>query len=129
MKKLSPRRKLEKALDKLSKDCAKARDKYICQKCGKVGGQMHGSHVIPVSAGKRLRWDIMNIKCLCAYCHRRFWHSSPMEACKWFSEVFPERWEYLQREKAKGSKKWSIEELELLKDWLEDYLEELDISN
>ena len=124
-RKKTPRQKIEKSLDELSKTCAKVRDHYTCQKCGKQGekSQIHGSHVIPVSAGKRLRWDLQNIKALCAYCHRRWWHSHPLEAAEWFKNTFFRRWEYLQREKIKGPKKWSIEELEELEKKLKETLE------
>ena len=126
-KKKTPRKKLEEELDKLSKDCAKLRDNYICQWCGKSGSgsQIHGSHVHPVSGGKRLRWDLENIKALCAFCHRRRWHSNPIDAAKWFEEKFPDRWYYIQQQKQKGSKKWSLEELEELKKELLEYKESI----
>ena len=97
MKKLN-RKALIKKLDELIKTKAKIRDNYTCQKCGKKveGSNAHGSHVIPVSGGHKLRWDIQNIKCLCYHCHINWWHKNPMEASEWFSRTFPDRWKYLE---------------------------------
>lgn len=85
-------------LEDLAKGFAKERDGYICQKCGEQvkGSNAHGSHVIPVSAGNALRWDLINIKCLSYHNHLNWWHKNPIEAAEWFKGKFPERWEYLK---------------------------------
>lgn len=106
------REKLTKDLDDLCREYIKLRDNHTCVKCGKSGKQMHWSHVIPRSAGNRLRWDELNSKCLCAYCHRRWWHANPLEAEEWFKKNYPERYEYIKREKIKGPKRFSLQELE-----------------
>ena len=117
MKKKTPRQKLTKELDDLCREYVKLRDNYTCQKCGKSGTkQIHWSHVIPRSAGNRLRWNKVNSKALCAYCHRRWWHSNPLDAMEWFKDTFPGRYEYLLVEKSKGSKKFSLDELEAIKE-------------
>lgn len=110
------RQKLIKKLDEAIKTYAKVRDHYTCQKCGKQvkGSGMHGSHVIPVSAGNRLRWDGLNLKALCYHCHINWWHKNPMESAEWFKTKFPDRWEYLQTEKAKGIVKFTTEDLEFM---------------
>lgn len=114
----SERKKLIDELDVLSKNIAKKRDGNTCQKCFKYveGGNRQGSHVIPVSAGSKLRWDPLNIKVLCHHCHLNWWHKNPMESAKWFEETFPDRWEYLQNNR--GTKKFTIQELEELRDQL-----------
>ena len=123
-RKKTDRQKIEKELDDISKLLAKHRDNWTCQHCGRGGDkrQMHGSHVIPVSSGKRLRWDLSNIKCLCAYCHRRWWHGNPLEAWEWFQGKFPARADYLVSARMLGAKKWSVEELEIM---LDNYRERL----
>lgn len=83
-------------LEKASKAAMRARDKGLCQWCGVgEGKQHHWSHVIPKGrCGLRLRFDMANVKDLCATCHRR-WHECPLEAAEWFSSRFPDRREYL----------------------------------
>ena len=116
----STRQKLIKKLDDLCREYIKLRDDYTCQKCGKSGTkQIHWSHVIPRSAGNRLRWDVLNSKTLCAYCHRRWWHSNPMEAMEWFKDKFPDRARYIARERVKGTKKFTEDELIELAEELE----------
>jgi hypothetical protein len=88
-----------KKLDDIAKGFAKERDGYICQRSGErvEKSNAHGSHVVPVSAGHTLRWDLKNIKCLSYHNHINWWHKNPTESGEWFKETFPERWEYIQR--------------------------------
>tara|TARA_R100000479_G_scaffold104925_1_gene52424 strand:- start:1028 stop:1507 length:480 start_codon:yes stop_codon:yes gene_type:complete len=92
-----------KKLDTIAKTFAKERDKYKCQHSNvKVSGSnAHGSHVIPVSAGLILRWDLDNIKCLCHHSHINWWHKNPLESAEWFEKKFPDRWKYLIETKKK----------------------------
>lgn len=85
-------------LDKLVKQIVYIRDNNTCQHClvQVEGTNRHGSHVIPVSAGNKLRWDFINLKVLCFHCHMNWWHKNPVEAGEWFQKTFPDRWEYLQ---------------------------------
>ena len=87
-----------KRLDTIAKRLAKQRDEYTCQKCGQKveGSNAHGSHVVPVSAGQTLRWDLENIDCMCMHCHIYWWHKNPLESSAWFREKFTERYEYLE---------------------------------
>jgi len=112
------RKLLIKKLDKVVKDIIKQRDNYTCQHCGKYleKSNCHASHVIPVSAGHRLRWDKQNLKTMCYHCHLNWWHKNPVEAGEWFMSKFPDRWEYLQANR--GIKKFTTIELEEL---LNDY--------
>ena len=124
-KKRTPRKILIDKLDTLAKTCAKVRDGYACQKCGlKVEGvNAHGSHVVPVSHGNNLRWDLLNIKCMC-YHHHQWWHLNPLESGIWFKEKFPARDLYLS-EKKHIIKKFSMADLEELHEKLTEKLEEL----
>lgn len=86
------------AIEEIAKKFAKERDGYICQKTGEhvSGSNAHGSHVVPVSAGNSLRWDLNNIKCLSFHEHMNWWHKNPLEAAEWFAGKFPDRKEYLE---------------------------------
>lgn len=108
------RKGLIKQLDTLSKDIVRKRDGNNCQHCYKwvEGSNRHCSHVIPVSAGNKLRWDPLNMKILCYHCHINWWHKNPLRAAEWFQETFPERWQYLQENE--GTYKFSLQELENL---------------
>lgn len=90
-------------IDEMAKRFAKERDCYICQYSGEQvsGSNAHGSHVIPVSAGLFLRWDLQNIKCLSYHNHINWWHKNPVESGGWFKTFFPDRWEYLQSKRNK----------------------------
>jgi len=83
---------------KLAKDGAKARDKYICQKCGKkVEGQnAHGSHIYNEGTYTSMSADPDNILCFCYYCHINWWHKSPIDASEWFKNKYPELAEKLK---------------------------------
>ena len=124
MAKPTARKTLIKKLDKLSKKVVYLRDDWTCQRCGKNdGSDYQASHVIPVSAGNKLRWDTKNMKVLCYHCHLNWWHKNPMEAAEWFAKTFPERWEYLQDNR--GMYKFTLTELEELVKSLENQLNEL----
>jgi len=115
VKKQSSIGKIKKKIEDLAKLRAKERDEWICQWCGKEvhGLNAHGSHVIPVSASQRLRFDLLNIKCLCYNCHFNKWHKNPNLASKWFQAKFPKRWAYLDKEQH-NTTKWQRDELEAL---------------
>lgn len=93
--------KLKKKLMELVKAYVKERDNYTCQKCGKQveGSNCQASHVIPVSHGKRLAFDPLNMKVLCYHDHLNWWHKNPLEAAKWFQKKFPRRYAYLEAHK------------------------------
>lgn len=116
------RKQIINKLDQLSKDVVRKRDGNICQHCGKwvEGPNRQVSHVVPVSAGHKLRWDPLNMKIMCYHCHLNWWHKNPMEAAEWFATTFPERWEYLQANR--GTYKFSLSELEQLENDLKELL-------
>lgn len=106
------RGKLIKALVDDAKTQVKIRDNHTCQKCDKQvdGKSCQGSHVIPMSSCRNnaLAFDPMNIKVLCAYCHKYFWHSNPIESAEWFKEKFPERAKYLSEHPRVGLKEFEL---------------------
>lgn len=110
-----PIKGLKKKLEILVKDYVKKRDNYTCQKCGKKvdGTNCHASHVIPVSRSGYLQFDPLNMKVLCHHDHINWWHKNPVEAGKWFTDKFPDRWEYLEsmhKQRLKPMKSWELEE-------------------
>ncbi len=121
----SPRKRLISQLDELSKEVVRKRDGNICQKCGRQceGSNRHVSHVIPVSAGMKLRWEPLNMKIMCYHHHINWWHKNPMEAAAWFEDRFPDRWAYLQEQR--GTYKFSLIELENLVIKLKEQLKNL----
>ncbi len=100
-KRYPTRNKMIKALVSNAKDNIKKRDGYRCQHCKKKveGRSCQGSHVIPMSAigQTSLAFDELNIKTLCAYCHKYWWHSNPIESGAWFKKKYPKRYAYLKR--------------------------------
>ena len=124
-KKKSPRAKLYKILDDLCREIVRKRDNNTCQKCGKpVKGQnSHPSHVYGKKAYPHMRHDLQNVKILCYYCHRQWWHRQPIEAYLWFKEKFPERYDYLQKRK-QVIDTLSIPDLEDLVEIYKDYIKE-----
>jgi len=48
-----------------------SRDKYTCQECGKIGGELHPDHIKPKSQFPELVFEISNIRTLCKPCHKK----------------------------------------------------------
>ena len=47
------------------------RDNYVCQKCGKRGGNLHVHHDLSFADYPDLRIEILNGMTLCVSCHRK----------------------------------------------------------
>jgi hypothetical protein len=47
------------------------RDRWTCQKCGKIGGDLHAHHVKPFAKYPELRTVVFNGLTLCLRCHRK----------------------------------------------------------
>lgn len=48
------------------------RDKYVCQKCGELGGVLNAHHIESYSENKNLRTVVDNGITFCRACHRKF---------------------------------------------------------
>ncbi len=105
-KKSAPKKKL---ITKVKKACDILFSKYIrlrdgeCQRCGSVEF-LQNSHTIPRSRSKHLVFNEINCIALCIKCHLYFWHKNPLEATEWFKQKFPDRYDYLMKEKEVISK-------------------------
>lgn len=114
-------KRLMKNLDEVCRKYIKRRDNHTCQNCGRRWGvYADWSHVVPKSAGNRLRWDPLNSKVLCRDCHRE-WHDKP-DGMEWFKVKFPDRYRYLERERVKGPKQFKdYELLEMVEEYKQKY--------
>ena len=78
-----------------------AKFNYICQHCGKRGGELHAHRLVPVFASPDLAYDVSNLASVCRSCHTRI-HSQNFEAefAKGFQPItHPSHW----KEKAKSA--------------------------
>lgn len=91
-------------------DCLREAHDHTCEKCGKQG-RMELSHVFS-RRHMSIRYDKLNANCLCSYCHRT-WHESPLEAERWFTDMFGQgRYDLLiekKNQKAVGIKRQKSE--------------------
>lgn len=89
---------LVKKLDDAVRVLVRARDNDTCQWCGKKdlkGFDSQVSHTIPKGRSTYLRWDMINLLLLCAYCHNEKWHKLSLGR-KWYDVKYPERVQYLE---------------------------------
>lgn len=112
-------------LTDLVREAVRLRDNNCCQWCGKPvrGSNSHSSHVIPKSRSLFLRYDLLNVKVLCTYCHRK-WHDNPLAAAEWFKARFPARWNYLKELEHKQVR-WRMDDLRQIQKGLEEKIKEL----
>ncbi|KKK89771.1 hypothetical protein LCGC14_2729740 [marine sediment metagenome] len=129
---IKKKRKVKTPLQKLHDKCwamAKKvvylRDHGQCQHCFKrvEGINAHTSHVLPKGTHGALRYLLLNLKLLCFYCHRNWWHYNPVEAGEWFRQAFPDRWEII--EKISRCKSYRIDDLQEILEELQTEYERL----
>lgn len=57
---------------------------HTCEHCGRSEGKMEAAHIYG-RAAKSVRWDTLNILCLCHTCHRNF-TANPLDFESWLKE-------------------------------------------
>lgn len=57
---------------------------HTCEHCGRQDGKMEAAHIYGRS-NKSVRWDTLNILCLCHYCHRVF-TANPVDFYVWLQK-------------------------------------------
>jgi 5-methylcytosine-specific restriction endonuclease McrA len=109
----------------IAKKIVRIRDNNTCVWCGNDGRfkQLHGSHVFPEGRYTGMSANVDNIKMLCAYCHIRRWHESPLEGMAWFKEKYPKRYIMLKKLSQQTIQKNWEKEYELLKKQYDDVRE------
>jgi len=63
-----------------------------CERCGNTN-YLQCAHIVGRN-NHTLRFDLMNVLCLCAGCHR-WGHDNPIFFSEWVKEKYPARFEYL----------------------------------
>lgn len=112
------KQKLEKELDKLWS--LKVREKCECELCGRRGDiKSFDAHHIRRRGNKSTRWDLGNGCCLCKGCHRFKIHIDTLTAGVLIDNLKKRRgsdWHKVLVRKSNEIKKWTMKELEELKD-------------
>ena len=92
----------KKKADTLVSKITRARGK--CERCGVTSGvQFQTAHIIG-RFNHTLRFDLQNVLCLCANCHR--WnHTYPIDFAKWVKKKYPNRVKYLDINKNQITKR------------------------
>ena len=105
MAKLGSKTYYKRKADMLVSKLTRSRGK--CERCGTTTGQLQTAHIIGRS-NHTLRFDLQNVLCLCANCHR--WnHTYPIDFGKWVTEKFPNKIEYLNIMKNQLTKRTALD--------------------
>lgn len=88
VRKVSKKGSLRKELDALCRAVVFARDGHRCVKCGDEK-RLQWCHVYSRHFVS-MRWDPDNSFCGCSGCHL-WWHHRPLDASRWFEQLYPER--------------------------------------
>ena len=107
---------LTNKLDKLMSQVIRSRGS--CAWCGNNKYELLQCCHIYSRSNRQVRWDRLNLLCLCAGCHFRA-HKEPTEFTEFVKEYLGEQ-KYIElRHRANGSKVWANYELQDLLDALE----------
>lgn len=74
--------------DKAFSDAIRFYRAYRCEHCQTQNGKMEAAHIFG-RANKAVRWDVMNILCLCFRCHLHF-TGNPLEFTAWLERYLGE---------------------------------------
>lgn len=101
------RKRLIKELDAKTREAAIIRDGN-CQRCGSTE-HLQLSHV-EIRKYYNLRWELANVKILCAGCHL-WWHGNVRAAASWFNDKFPARAAWIDELLKRPLKTWRESDL------------------
>lgn len=117
MAKLGSVKYYKKKADDLTSAIVKLQGK--CEWCGSTTGQLQCAHIIG-RVNHTLRFDPMNVLCLCANCHRKA-HTYPMEFSNWVLNKYPNRASYLAHNKGQLTKRTAKDYKELVEVLQKEY--------
>lgn len=83
-----------------------------CERCGK-GTNLQCSH-IHTRTKMSVRWDLKNAFCLCAGCHKYWWHQNPILAAEFTRKKLGEEEYDALNYRAETIKRWTLEEMQFL---------------
>lgn len=116
--KRNPKKTLENKLDKIFSKIIRKIGR--CVKCAKTSS-LQCSH-IHTRTKMSVRWDLHNAMCLCAGCHKFWWHMHPIDAAE-FAKVYLGDYNYMSlNNRANSIKRWTISEMQELYQELERIL-------
>jgi hypothetical protein len=101
IRKKTKKRLTKQAVDLLVRDkIIFPRDEFRCvvpekYGYGRHGGNLQSAHVFPKGVYQNIRFDPHNLFACCWLHHSEWWHKNPIEAFHWFSQAYPDRYEYL----------------------------------
>lgn len=109
-KKRSPWKTMRNKLDSIYSKIVRKTGQ--CRRCLKTEG-LQCSHIHPRDKFS-VRWDLRNAFCLCAGCHKYWWHAEPIEAAEFARQKLGiEVYEQLYVD-AQRIKKWKVDEMKIL---------------
>lgn len=117
-KKRNPLKTLENKLDVVFSKVV--RKQGFCLRCYKTEN-IQCSH-IHSRRKMSVRWDLLNAFCLCAGCHKFWWHKHPIDAAEFAKQKLGEFKYNELLNRANSIKKWTLEEMQELYKVLEKEL-------
>lgn len=84
-------------LESLLRTACYTRDNWRCLRCRSKTNQLNMSHIYPKGRYRSMRFELINVKALCAWCHMEFWHRNPAESGNWFRETYPDWYEEVKK--------------------------------
>lgn len=88
------------------------RSRGACERCGNTE-TLQCAHIVP-RTNHTLRFDPLNLLCLCYKCHIHFAHKDPLAFQAWLASEKPEVYEYVEANRALTVKRTLQDYQELL---------------
>ena len=91
-----------------------------CENCGRSKGvQLQCAHIVGRN-NYTLRFDLTNLLCLCAGCHRHF-HDNPDKFTDFWRKKYPAKRNYIDANRNRITKRTALDYKELVDDLKETY--------